>query len=245
MYNPYSLEGKTILVTGASSGIGRATAIECAKLGANVIVTARNEEKLRKTLDALEGNGHQMFLCDLNKEEDIDNLISSLPEIQCLVNNAGYINLLPVQFINSEQFNKILTVNTVAPILILQKLLKRKKLKKGASVVFTSSLAGLGYGTVGNSMYSASKGAISSFIRVAAKELSPKGIRVNAVCPSMIETSIMEKGNVSQEQLDNDKKNYPLGYGEPRDVALSIVFLLSDAAKWITSTNMIVDCGAV
>lgn len=153
--------------------------------------------------------------------------------------------MLPVQFINSEQFNKILTVNTVAPILILQKLLKRKKLKKGASVVFTSSLAGLGYGTVGNSMYSASKGAISSFIRVAAKELSPKGIRVNAVCPSMIETSIMEKGNVSQEQLDNDKKNYPLGYGEPRDVALSIVFLLSDAAKWITSTNMIVDCGAV
>lgn len=245
MYNPYSLEGKTILVTGASSGIGQATAIECSKLGANVIVTARNEEKLRKTLDALEGNGHQMFLCDLNKEEDIDNLISSLPEIQCLVNNAGYINLLPVQFINSEQFNKILTVNTVAPILILQKLLKRKKLKKGASVVFTSSLAGLGYGTVGNSMYSASKGAISSFIRVAAKELSPKGIRVNAVCPSMIETSIMEKGNVSQEQLDNDKKNYPLGYGEPRDVALSIVFLLSDAAKWITSTNMIVDCGAV
>lgn len=245
MYNPYSLEGKTILVTGASSGIGQATAIECSKLGANVIVTARNEEKLRKTLDALEGNGHQMFLCDLNKEEDIDNLISSLPEIQCLVNNAGYINLLPVQFINSEQFNKILTVNTVAPILILQKLLKRKKLKKGASVVFTSSLAGLGYGTVGNSMYSASKGAISSFIRVAAKELSPKGIRVNAVCPSMIETSIMKKGNVSQEQLDNDKKNYPLGYGEPRDVALSIVFLLSDAAKWITSTNMIVDCGKV
>lgn len=245
MYNPYSLEGKTILVTGASSGIGQATAIECSKLGANVIVTARNEEKLRKTLDALEGNGHQMFLCDLNKEEDIDNLISSLPEIQCLVNNAGYTNLLPVQFINSEQFNKILTVNTVAPILILQKLLKRKKLKKGASVVFTSSLAGLGYGSVGNSMYSASKGAISSFIRVAAKELSPKGIRVNAVCPSMIETSIMEKGNVSQEQLDNDKKNYPLGYGEPRDVALSIVFLLSDAAKWITSTNMIVDCGAV
>lgn len=245
MYNPYSLEGKTVLVTGASSGIGRATAIECSKLGANVIITARNEEKLRNTLDALEGNGHQMFLCDLNKEEDIDNLISSLPEIQCLVNNAGYINLLPVQFINSEQFNKILTVNTVAPILILQKLLKRKKLKKGASVVFTSSLAGLGYGTVGNSMYSASKGAISSFIRVAAKELSPKGIRVNAVCPSMIETSIMEKGNVSQEQLDNDKKNYPLGYGEPRDVALSIVFLLSDAAKWITSTNMIVDCGAV
>ena len=244
MYNPYSLEGKTILVTGASSGIGRATAIECSKLGANVIITARNEEKLRKTLDALEGNGHQMFLCDLNKEENIDNLISSLPEIQCLVNNAGYINLLPVQFINSEQFNKILTVNTVAPILILQKLLKKKKLKKGASVVFTSSLAGLGYGTVGNSMYSASKGAISSFIRVAAKELSPKGIRVNAVCPSMIETSIMEKGNVSQEQLD-DKKNYPLGYGEPRDVALSIVFLLSDAAKWITSTNMIVDCGAV
>ena len=245
MYNPYSLEGKTILVTGASSGIGQATAIECSKLGANVIVTARNEEKLRKTLDALEGNGHQMFLCDLNKEEDIDNLISSLPEIQCLVNNAGYINLLPVQFINSEQFNKMHTVNTVAPILILQKLLKRKKLKKGASVVFTSSLAGLGYGTVGNSMYSASKGAISSFIRVAAKELSPKGIRVNAVCPSMIETSIMEKGNVSQEQLDNDKKNYPLGYGEPRDVALSIVFLLSDAAKWITSTNMIVDCGKV
>ena len=100
MYNPYSLEGKTILVTGASSGIGRATAIECSKMGAKVIITARNEIRLKKTLDSLYGEGHSMILCDLSFDSDLDNLVSELPEIQGLVNNAGYTQLLPVNFLS-------------------------------------------------------------------------------------------------------------------------------------------------
>lgn len=244
MYNPYSLEGKTILVTGASSGIGRATAIECSKMGAKVIITARNEIRLKKTLDSLYGEGHSMIPCDLSCDSDLDNLVSELPEIQGLVNNAGYTQLLPVNFIKVDAFEKLLKVNTISPICLLQKALKKKKIKGGASVVFTSSLAGLGYTTPGNSMYTASKGAISSFIKNAAIELATKQIRVNAVCPGMVNTGILDNGSVTEEQLQTDMKNYPLGrYGEPEEIAWQIINLLSDASKWITGTNVIIDGG--
>lgn len=244
MYNPFTLEGKTILVTGASSGIGKAAAIECSKMGAKVIVTARNEARLSQTFSELEGEGHQMFLCDLGSESDIDKMVAELPEIQGLINNAGYTKILPVQFINAEDIKGILNVNTVAPMLLLQKLLKKKKLKKGASVVFTSSMAGLGSSTVGNSMYTASKGAISAFIRCVALELAPKNIRVNAVCPAMVDTGILDSGAVSKEQLEEDIKNYPLGrYGQPNDIAWAMIYLLSDASGWITGDNLVIDGG--
>lgn len=244
MYNPFSLENKIILVTGASSGIGRASAIECSRLGAKVIITARNESRLLQTFRDLEGEGHQMIICDLANESEIDSMVAKLPEVQGLVNNAGFTKILPVQFIGSEDINNIFKVNTVAPMLLLQKLLKKKKLKKGASVVYTSSLAGLGFSTVGNSMYTASKGAISAFVRCAALELAAKNIRVNAVCPAMVDTGILESGIISQEQLEEDVKNYPLGrYGKPNDIAWAMVYLLSDAASWITGDNIIIDGG--
>lgn len=244
MYNPFSLENKTILVTGASSGIGKAAAIECSKMGAQVIITARNEERLSSTLNELEGKGHQMILCDLSNEDDIDNMVAELPEIHGLINNAGFTKILPVQFINAKDINGIFQVNTVAPMLLLQKLLKKKKLKKGASVVFTSSMAGLGFSTVGNSMYAASRGAISAFIRCIALELAPKCIRVNAVCPAMVDTGILDSGTVSQEQLEADIKNYPLGrYGKPNDIAWAMIYLLSEASSWITGDNLVIDGG--
>lgn len=243
-YNPYSLEGKTILVTGASSGIGRATAIECSKMGAKLIITARNESRLSQTFQALEGDGHQMILCDLSSESEIDKMVAELPEVQGLVNNAGFTKILPLQFVSSEDLNSILQLNAVAPMLLLQKLLKKKKLKKGASVVFTSSLAGLGLSSVGNSMYTASKGAISAYIRCAALELAPKYIRINAVCPAMVDTGILESGTITKEQLEEDIKNYPLGrYGQPNDIAWAMVYLLSDASSWITGDNLIIDGG--
>ena len=244
MYNPFSLEGKTILVTGASSGIGRATAIECSKMGASVIITARNQDRLNETLSLLEGENHKSIICDLSDEANIDDLVASLPEIQGLVNNAGYTKLLPLQFINTTELSGILKVNTLAPVILLQKLLKKKKLRKGASVVFTSSLAGLGSCSVGNSMYTASKGAISAFIRCAALELASKNIRVNAVCPAMVDTGILDSGTVSKEQLEEDAKNYPLGrYGNPNDIAWAMIYLLSDASGWITGDNLIIDGG--
>ncbi len=244
VYNPFSLEEKTILVTGASSGIGRAAAIECSKMGAKVVITARDEKRLSQTLSELEGEGHQMVLCDLNNEEAIDKMVADLPELQGLINNAGFTKILPVQFLSSEEINSVFQVNTVAPMILLQKLLKKKKLKKGASVVFTSSLAGMGVCTVGNSMYSASKGAISAFIRCVALELAPKKIRVNAVCPGMVDTGILDSGTLTKEQLDEDMKNYPLGrYGKPEDIAWAMIYLLSDASSWVTGDNLIIDGG--
>ena len=180
----------------------------------------------------------------MTDETNIDRLVSEVPEIQGLINNAGFTKLLPVQFVNLTDLNSILSVNTVAPILLLQKLLKKKKMKKGASVVFTSSMAGLGKSSVGNSMYAASKGAISAFIRCAAKELAPKGIRINAVCPAMVDTGILSSGTVTKEQLESDMKRYPIGrYGKPEDIAWAIIYLLSDASSWVTGDNLILDGG--
>ena len=243
-YNPFSLEGKTILITGASSGIGRAAAIECSKMSAKLIITARNAERLQETLSQLEGEWYQMLLCDLSDSSAINEMVDQLPEINALVNNAGYTKLLPINFINRDDFQSILDVNTVAPIMLLQRLLKKKKLAKNSSVVFTSSMAGIGSSSVANGMYTASKGALSAFIRCAALELASKGIRVNAVCPAMVNTNIMESGSVSEEQLKEDLKHYPLGrYGEPNDVAYAMIYLLSDASSWVTGTNMVIDGG--
>ena len=243
MNNPYSLEGKTILVTGASSGIGKATAVICANLGAKVIAVGRNEDRLSQTVTLLEGEGHSYFVCDLTSSEQIDNMIRQLPDIQGLVNNAGTSILAPIQFIKEDTFKELLQIDTVSPIILLQKLLKKKLLKRGASVVFTSSMAAQGDVAPGNSMYVACKGAISSFVQCAALELAPKGIRVNAVCPAMIDTPLAREG-VEEEQFAEFKKRYPLGtIGEPDDIGFGIAYLLSNAAKWVTGTNLIIDGG--
>lgn len=244
MYNPYSLEGKTVLVTGASSGIGRATAVECSRMGASVMITARNEGRLMETLSMMDGRGHGVFIADMSDESDIERLADSLPKLDGVVNNAGMVKTMPVQFINREDFESVLGVNAVAPVLLTQKLLKKKKITKGGSIVFTSSVAGVNSAIVGNAMYSASKGAVSSFVRVAALELAPKNIRVNAVCPGMIDTGILEAGAITAEQLRADMEKYPMKrYGRPEEVAYAVVFLLSGASSFITGTNMLLDGG--
>ena len=243
-YNPYSLRGKVVLVTGASSGIGRATAIECSRLGATVVITARNENRLRETFDMLSGDRNQMILCDLADDEAINKLVEEVPHLDGLVNNAGYQEYLPVPFIKKDKLEAIMSVNTIAPIALLQKLLRAKKITKGASIVFTSSLAGLGINAPGNSMYAATKGAISAFVTGAAIDLASKKIRVNAVCPGMVNTAIMDDGTVGEEELKADAANYPLGrYGEPEDIAYAIIYLLSDASSWVTATNLVIDGG--
>lgn len=243
-YNPYSLRGKVVLVTGASSGIGRATAIECSRLGATVVITARNENRLRETFDMLSGDSNQMILCDLADDEAINKLVEEVPHLDGLVNNAGYQEYLPVPFIKKDKLEAIMSVNTIAPIALLQKLLRAKKITKGASIVFTSSLAGLGINAPGNSMYAATKGAISAFVTGAAIDLASKKIRVNAVCPGMVNTAIMDDGTVGEEELKADAANYPLGrYGEPEDIAYAIIYLLSEASSWVTATNLVIDGG--
>ena len=245
MYNPYSLEGKIILVTGASSGIGRSAAIECSKMGATVIAVARNEQRLQETLSMMESNNNSYHVCDLTDADGVDKMIAEIPTIDGLVNNAGIGIVKPLKFINEGDFTTLLKADTIAPIILLQKLIKKKKINKGGSVVFTSSMAALGGVTNGNSMYVACKGAISSFVLNAALELGPQNIRVNAVCPAMINTPLVHDGDTeNEEHLKEMEKQYPLRrFGEPEDVAWAMIYLLSDAARWITGTNMVVDGG--
>ena len=241
-YNPYTLLGKTILITGASSGIGKTTAIECSKMGAKVIISARNEERLKETLSQLEGEGHQMILADLSSDDDIDALVSQLPELDGVVNNAGFTQMRPILQIKEDVFKEIMQVNTYAPIMLTQKIIKKKKLNQG-SIVFTSSMAAL-KSSAANSMYGCSKAAISIFMKNAAQEFAAKQIRVNAICPSMVETEIMKDDMFSEDQIAASKASYPLGrWGKPEEIAWAIIFLLSDASQWITGTNLIIDGG--
>ena len=244
MYNPFTLENKTILVTGASSGIGKATAIECSRMGAKVVVTGRNEERLTQTLAELEGEGHQAIVADLASDEGVNTLVEQCPKIDGLVNNAGATVTVPVQFINRENLEGLMQVNTVAPILLFQRLMKAKRLGKGASVVFTASVSGLCCAVLCNSLYSTSKAAIGGFVKNAALELAGKNIRVNAVCPGMIDTHILDAGIVGADDLERERQKYPMKrFGKPEEVAWSIIYLLSDASSFTTGSTLVMDGG--
>ena len=245
MYNPYSLEGKTILVTGASSGIGRASAIECSKLGAHVVITGRNEERLGQTLSQLStsfGAIHQMIVADLTDEDSLNVLVSQIDSLDGLVNNAGVNRVKPVTFIKQEDMEYVFQNNTWTAVNLTRLLCKKKKLKKNGSVVFTSSVSAF-FNAPGRALYAGSKAALTSFMRSFAVELADKGIRANAVHPGMIETKMIVE-NLTEEELQNNLKEYPLNrFGKPNDVAWAIIYLLSDASSWVTGTSMVIDGG--
>jgi NAD(P)-dependent dehydrogenase (short-subunit alcohol dehydrogenase family) len=248
-YNPFSLEGKTVLVTGASSGIGRTTAIECSKMGASVIITARNEERLKATLDSLNtefGQEHQMVLADLSSQEGVNALVDELPHLDGVSLNAGIVKTLPVKFINKDDLTEVLNVNMMGPILLAQRLLKKKKITKGSSVVFTSSIGGVMISTVGNTMYGVSKGGLNAFMKGMALEMASIGIRSNSVNPGFVATSILSAGTISEEQLKKNVSAYPLGrFGKPEDIAYAIIYLLSDASAWVTGHTLVIDGGVI
>lgn len=244
MYNPFTLENKTILVTGASSGIGRATAIECSKMGATIIISGRNQERLNQTFEQLEGNNHKKIVCDLHSEENIKELSEQLPVLNGIVHAAGIVKTLPFQFISPTEINNIFDVNFFAPVLLSQTLTKAKKLTKGASIVFISSIDGPVTVHIGNSMYAASKGALTAMAKNMAIDLATKKIRVNSILPGMTETPLIHTGDITQEQLDLDMKLYPLKrYGKPEEIAYAAIYLLSDASAWTTGANLIIDGG--
>ena len=241
-YNPFSLEGKTVLVTGAAGGIGRATSLECAKLGARLILTDINETGLVETMNLLEGEDHICLVANLTSQDALDALVAELPQLDGFVSNAGVTKPTPVKFINKEDMERIMSVNTFAPIYLTQRLLKKKKFNLNASLVFTVSVGGVYTTAPGNAMYGASKGALQVFVRNVALEGAPR-IRCNSVNPGMVNTNLAGR-SYSDEDKARDMETYPMKrYGEPRDVALAIVYLLSDASSWVTGHSLIIDGG--
>lgn len=244
--NPFSLFGKRILITGATSGIGKATAIECAKLGASLIITGRNSSKLAEAKEGLPKNSDvQTINADFTDEGSVDFVVDSISgQIDGVVHSAGFIITKPLTFLTKEDASSLMNLNFGTPFFLTQKLIKKKKLAKGSSIVFISSISGVYISAIANSLYSASKGAINGMSKGMAIELAPKGIRVNCVNPGMIDTGIFSSGEISSEQFIEDRKKYPLGrYGLPHEVAHSVIYLLSDATKWITGTNLVIDGG--
>jgi NAD(P)-dependent dehydrogenase (short-subunit alcohol dehydrogenase family) len=249
MHNPFSLEEKTILVTGASSGIGRGIAIECSKMGAKIIISGRDIERLEETLSMLGGVGHCIIQADLSKPEEIDRLVAETPEINGCVHSAGIPKLCPVKYLDRENLNEILNINTIGPILLTSLLLKTKKIQKKSSIVFISSISGVFTANTGESSYAVTKGAINGFVKVAAFELAVQGIRVNSINPGLVATRILELSNsiFSEEHLKNTMYNrYPLKrIGTPEDIAFGAIYLLSDASSWVTGINLVIDGGYV
>jgi len=244
MHNPFTLGGKTILVSGASSGIGKAIAIESSKMGANVIITGRNEERLKKTYYLLKGRGHGLIVADLSLKEDIERLHKELPVIDGLVNCAGLTKVAPFSFATRDSFEEVMNVNFFAPTELTRLMVKTKKIRKGASIVFISSVSGVYCSAVASAIYSSSKGAVNGLVKGVALDLAPKGIRVNSVNPGMIDTDIFTGSAITDEQLRTDMLRYPLGrYGKPEEVAYAVIYLLSDAATWITGSNLLIDGG--
>lgn len=247
MYNPFSLEGKTILVTGASSGIGRGIAIECSKMGAKVVINGRNEQRLNETLEQLEGEGHIALRADLSKQEDIDALVAQCPELNGVVNSAGIPKICAVKHISRDLLEEIVNTNEIAPILLTSGLLKKKKIQKGSSIVFIASMSGVFIANTGEAPYDATKGALAGFTKSAALELAAQGTRVNTICPGLVPTSILGLSNemFSEEQLKETMYGrYPLKrVGKPEDIANGAIYLLSDASSWVTGINLLIDGG--
>ena len=244
-FNPFSLKGKTILVTGASSGIGRGIAVSCSRMGAMIVVAGRNEKRLDETLSLMEEGLHAKMVCDLTIQDDVLTAVSALPKLDGIVHCAGIGQRIPAKLLQEENVDSVMSVNFKAPILLQAELLKQKKVNKAASIVFIASIASWSP-SVGNSIYSASKGAIISYANCLSLELAPRLIRVNCISPAMVWTDLVLADGTDADQLKEDEKNYPLKrYGTPDDIANLAVYMLSDASTWMTGSNVNITGGGI
>ena len=243
-FNPFSLAGKTILVTGASSGIGRETAVRCSRMGADLVVTARDAGRLQQTCSQLDSPVKAQLIADLTCPEDVERLVAALPPLDGAALCAGNSTTLPLQFGSREKFDEMFDVNFFAPVELLRLLYKKKVLQKGASVVLIASIGGTHSFMPGNGVYGASKAALNSVMKYAAREYASRKVRVNSICPGMVDTPLIHRGTITEEQLAEDAKKYPLGrYGRPEDVANGALYLLSDASSWLTGHDLVIDGG--
>jgi len=243
--NAFDLKGKTVLVTGASSGLGKQTAITASEYGARVIITGRNEARLEDTFRSLHGEGHQQIPADLTIQADIDRLVGGLPILEGLVHSTGISELSPARFITEEIISRTFRISFNASVLLTAAILGKKKLAKGnSSIVFISSIS-TRYPFVGGAMYISAKAALEAYARVLALELASRGTRVNCIAPAFVRTPMLDETaeNFSREAVDKIEQIQLLGLGDPVDVANTIVFYLADASKWVSATNLILGGG--
>lgn len=238
-----SLKGKNILVTGASSGIGEATAILCDALGANVILTARSRDRLETVAKKLK-NKTTVLSADLTVDIDVNSLANDCPELDGVANCAGIVKPLPIKFIRQRNIDEVMNANFSSAVLVCSELASAKKFREHASVVFISSVSSL-HPYLGGALYSSSKAALEAFARSFAIEHAGKKMRANVVCPALVKTKIFTETELatSEEEMKNYEAQYPLGFGEPEDVANAIAFFLSPASKWITGSTLKMDGG--
>ena len=221
------VENKTILVTGASSGIGLSIVKLLAISKAKVILTGRDESKLQKVISNIKGEGHSFLIADLEDDNHLDVLVNNLPKLDGIVFCAGFNEFIPIKFIKREK---------------AQKILKKKLLNKQSSLVFISSISSI-LGVPATSLYAASKASINSTVKVLASELSKQKIRVNAINPGIVVTSMLNQENIDIKSLMEQEKLYPLGFGTPEDVAHAVKFHLSTNSRWLTGNIMNLDGG--
>lgn len=242
-YNPFSLEGKTILVTGASSGIGRGVAIACSRMGASIILNGRNQKKLEETFSQLESGTHSIITADLTDNDSIIRMIESLPVLDGVVHCAGMGQRVLCKLATASDVDSVMDTNFKGPVLLQTELIRRKKINKGASIVFIASISSWSP-SIGNAFYSASKGAIISYANCLALELAPRKVRVNCISPAMVWTDLVLQEGVDEEQLKQDEQKYPLKrYGTPDDIANLAIYMLSDASSWMTGSNVKISGG--
>lgn len=249
MFNPFSLDGKTILVTGASSGIGRQCAIDCSKMGAKVVLVARNEERLNETLSQMDGDGHLIVSQDLTDFEAIPEMVGKIVEkagpLNGVLHCAGISNTEPLKLYGVERLEEFFRANVFGAMMLTKEICKLKNVSKdGASIVFFASVMGV-VGESCKSAYSLTKGALISGVRSLAVEFSKKKIRVNCVSPGVIETPINANQNYMKDPVlrAQFEAKHLLGLGQSTDISNACIYLLSDASRWVTGQNLVVDGG--
>ena len=235
-FNPFSLEGKTFLVTGASSGIGRSIAITCSRMGAAVVINGRNIQRLEETLSCLEGDENLMLPADLTNKEEVKNLTMKVPKLDGVVHCAGIGHRMPAKLLTEEEVDRVMKANFNSAVSLQTELMNAKKLNKASSIIFVASAAPQ-MPAFGNAAYSASKAALIGYAKCLSLELAPRSIRVNCICPAMVWTDLIMQDGVGRKELEQAQSKYPLKrYGQPEDIAYLAVYLLSDTSQWMTSS---------
>lgn len=248
MFKLVDLSNKHIVITGASSGIGREVALLVNKLGAKVSLIGRKKDLLESLIQDLQGGENQFYEFDVTNFNDIDNLVSRIVAtnglIDGFVHSAGIEMTRPLKMLKIEHYREVFDINTISALEITKSITKNTNISTNASIIYISSIVGI-LGQPGKTAYSASKGALIAAAKCLALELAPKGIRVNTILPALVETEMSSKilASLSEEGKNNVLKMHPLGFGMPIDIANSAAFLLSSAAKWITGSEFLIDGG--